>query len=152
MRFFTKATAFDLSMACTWMDTQSGMGRSMMSARQRSESSLPNRFMESTCPHISSVLKHAPEPSGLKSREAGQMRSLLVRPLAAPTASHENRLGLPGRKAVDCVQALLAGERSRRAPHLRERLLGIGPHAGELGHGLLDAFRPHGEREVALAG
>lgn len=98
MRFFTKAMALDLSMACTWMEMASGMGRSMMSARQRSESSLPKRLMESTCPHVSSVLKQAPDPSGLKSRDAGQMRSLLVRPLVAPTASHENGLGLPGRR------------------------------------------------------
>ena len=69
-----------------------------MSARQRSDSSLPKRLIESTCPQVSSVLKQVPEPSGLKSREEGQMRSLLVRPPAAPTASQENRLGLPGRR------------------------------------------------------
>ena len=115
MRFFTKATALDLSMACTWMEMASGMGRSMMSARQRSESSLPNRLMESTCPQVPSVLKQVPEPSGLKSRDDGQMRSLLVRPPAAPTASHVNRLGLPGRRSPWMASSRSSPERGRAA-------------------------------------
>ena len=120
MRFFTNATAFDLSMACTWIDTASGMGRSMMSARQRSDSSLPKRLIESTWHHASSDLKHDPAPSGLKSRDEGQMRSLLVRPLLAPTASHENALGLPGRRRACMASRRSAPESGRLALRIFE--------------------------------
>lgn len=77
--------------------------------------------------------------------------------LAREAASRAHRL--PGEQvglarteeAVDGVEPFLAGKRSARAAHLGERLLRVGPHAGELGDGLLDARGTDGEREVALA-
>ena len=74
-RLRTKATDSDLSCGCRNQVTCSGMGRSMMSARARSESSEPNLRMTSTWPHTpsSSRKQSSKRPSGLKSMVAGAM-------------------------------------------------------------------------------
>ena len=127
MRFLTKATALDLSRAWTWMEMASGTGRSMMSAMHRSDSSLPNLPSTSTWHHVSPDLKHEELPSGLKSSDEGHTKSFVVSPLRAPTASHENMLGMPGRRSAFSASTRSVPERARDELRILARVCSASP-------------------------
>ena len=127
IRFFTKATAFDLSMAWTWRVIARGTDRSMMSARQRSDSSLPNLPSTRTWHHVSPDLKQEALPSGLKSREEGHTKSFVVSPPLAPTASQENRFGFPGRSSPFRTPMRSAPERVREELLILARVCSASP-------------------------
>ena len=109
------------------MEIASGTGRSTMSARQRSESSLPNRSSTSTWHHVSPDLKHDALPSGLKSREVGHTKSFVVSPPRAPTASHEKSEGLPGRKSPLRTSRRSSPDRARAELRIFARVCSASP-------------------------
>ena len=97
-RCFTNRSALFCSIGCTWVLTARGMGRSMTSARQRSERLLSKVRKASTWHHVPSAVNAWSEPSGLKSMEAGQTRSLVVSPVAGPKSRQSmSGMGRPGR-------------------------------------------------------
>lgn len=73
--------------ALTWKLIASGMGRSTMSARQRSVRLLSKLRNASTWHHTPSLVKQLADPPGLNSMVSGHARSFAVIPRVTPRSS-----------------------------------------------------------------